>query len=308
MTADTFTARPTAAFAEKPAGRLAALVLLCAVAACSGDTWSVAWSLGGDDGVLAPESAYLDADSGLLFVSQMGEGGGGAKDGDGWISKLNADGEVLEHKWVTGLSAPKGLRSHRGTLWVADIDRLVAIRIATGEIIREVAVPDSKFLNDVACADDGSVYVSDMMTSRIHHYKDGRLSVFAEGREMENPNGLLVDEGKLIVAAWGLDIQHDFSTAIPGRVYALDLATRKRTDLTEPLGNLDGIEADGRGGYIVTDWVAGKVYRIHDGQAQTLMSLPKGTADIAFLTDANRLILPRMLENQITAFDMNADF
>ncbi len=308
MTADTFTARPTAAFAEKPAGRLAALVLLCAVAACSGDTWSVAWSLGGDDGVLAPESAYLDADSGLLFVSQMGEGGGGAKDGDGWISKLNADGEVLEHKWVTGLSAPKGLRSHRGTLWVADIDRLVAIRIATGEIIREVAVPDSKFLNDVACADDGSVYVSDMMASRIHHYKDGRLSVFAEGREMENPNGLLVDEGKLIVAAWGLDIQHDFSTAIPGRVYALDLATRKRTDLTEPLGNLDGIEADGRGGYIVTDWVAGKVYRIHDGQAQTLMSLPKGTADIAFLTDANRLILPRMLENQITAFDMNADF
>ncbi len=236
----------------------------------------------------------------------MGEGGGGAKDGDGWISKLDTAGKILNDKWVVGLNAPKGLRSHRGTLWVTDIDRLIAIDIAGGRIAHTVEVPDAKFLNDVAIDDEGAVYVSDMQTSRIHRYHGGELSVFAEGRDMENPNGLLVEKDKLIVAAWGLDIQHDFSTAVPGRLYALDLKTRQRTDLTEPLGNLDGLEADGRGGHIVTDWVSGDVYRIRKGEVKIIMKLPKGAADIAFLTDRDRLIIPRMLENQVTAFDLKA--
>lgn len=303
-TAETLARMPARAFVAGRARRLAALALLGAVAACTGEAWTVAWSLGDEDGVRAPESAYYDAGSGLLFVSQMGEGGGGAKDGDGWISKLDTAGKILEDKWVVGLNAPKGLRSHRGTLWVADIDRLLAIHIASGRIAHTVEVPDAKFLNDVAIDDEGAVYVSDMQTSRIHRYHNGELSVFAEGRDLENPNGLLVENGKLIVAAWGLDMKHDFSTAVPGRLYALDLKTRQRTDLSEPLGNLDGIEADGRGGHIVTDWVAGDVYRIRKGEVKLIMKLPKGAADIAFLTDRDRLIMPRMLENQVTAFDL----
>ena len=297
---------PARAFAAGRARTLAALALLGAVAACTGEAWTVAWSLGDEDGVRAPESAYYDADTGALFISQMGEGGGGAKDGDGWISKLDTAGKILNDKWVVGLNAPKGLRSHRGTLWVTDIDRLIAIHIASGRIAHTVEVPDAKFLNDVAIDDEGAVYVSDMQTSRIHRYHNGELSVFAEGRDMENPNGLLVEKDKLIVAAWGLDIQHDFSTAVPGRLYALDLKTRQRTDLTEPLGNLDGLEADGRGGHIVTDWVSGDVYRIRKGEVKIIMKLPKGAADIAFLTDRDRLIIPRMLENQVTAFDLKA--
>lgn len=293
-------ARAAARRARTPA----AVALLVIVAACTGEAWTVAWSLGDDDGVRAPESAYYDAGSGALFVSQMGEGGGGGKDGDGWISKLATTGTILEDKWVVGLNAPKGLRSHRGTLWVADIDRLLAINIADGRIVHTAEVPGAKFLNDVAIDDEGAVYVSDMQTSRIHRYQNGELSVFAEGRDLENPNGLLVENGKLIVAAWGLDIQHDFSTAVPGRLYALDLKTRQRTDLTEPLGNLDGLEADGRGGHIVTDWVSGDVYRIRKGEVKVIMKLPKGAADIAFLTDRDRLVMPRMLENQITAFDL----
>jgi len=295
---------PGRAFAARRARTLAALALLGVVAACTGEAWSVAWSLSDEDGVRAPESAYYDVGSGVLFISQMGEGGGGGRDGDGWISKLDTAGQVLENKWVVGLNAPKGLRSHRGILWVSDIDRLIAVNIADGKIVHTVEVPGAQFLNDVAIDDEGAVYVSDMQTSRIHRYHNGELSVFAEGRDMENPNGLLVENGKLIVAAWGLDIQHDFSTAVPGRLYALDLKTRQRTDLTEPLGNLDGLEADGRGGHIVTDWVSGDVYRIRKGEVKTIMKLPKGAADIAFLTARDRLVMPRMLENQITAFDL----
>ena len=288
---------------------LAAALIFCDAGAAGAASRPVVWSIGEAEGVQAPESAYYDAASRSLFVSQMGAGGATGKDGDGFVSRLDVAGTVLEHRWATGLNAPKGMRAHDGTLWVADVDRLVAIRVATGEIAREVAVPGAKFLNDVACDGDGAVYVSDMVTGRIHRYRDGRLSVFAEGDALGHPNGLLVEGDRLIVASWGHGLGADFGTETPGGVFALDLKTRARTDLTaEPLGNLDGIEADGQGGYIVTDWVAGKVFRVANGAARTLLSLPKGAADVAFLTDTRRLIVPEMLENKVTAFDLSADF
>ena len=293
---------------------LAAALVFCVAAAASALASSdasrpVVWSIGESEGVQGPESAYYDAASRSLFVSQMGGGGATGKDRDGFVSRLDADGAMLEHKWATGLDAPKGMRAHAGMLWVADIDRLVAIRVATGDVAREVAVPGAQFLNDVACDADGGVYVSDMLTSRIHRYKDGRLSVFAEGDALEHPNGLLVEEGRLIVAAWGRGLGDDFTTETPGRLFALDLNTRARTELiARPLGNLDGLEADGRGGYIVTDWVAGTVHHVANGVASTLLRLPQGAADIAFLTGAKRLIVPEMLENKVTAFDLSADF
>jgi sugar lactone lactonase YvrE len=157
----------------------------------------------------------------------------------------------------------------------------------------------------VAVGNDGTVYVSDMMGNRIHAVKDGKVSVFAEGEEMEYPNGLLVENGRLIVAAWGKP-EADFTTKIPGRLFALDLNTRQKTLITpEPIGNLDGVESDGQGGYIVTDWVAGKVLRVMaDGSVQPLKEFMPGTADIAFLPAQNLLILPHMNENKVAAYEL----
>ena len=52
----------------------------------------VVWEV--TEGIKAPESAYWDAEAGVLFLSQIGGGGGTAKDGDGWISKLSREGKV----------------------------------------------------------------------------------------------------------------------------------------------------------------------------------------------------------------------
>lgn len=141
-------------------------------AANSEDGPAVVWTI--TEGIKKPESVYYDADSGFLFLSQIGEGTPADKDGDGWISKLSTDGKVIENKWVTGLNAPKGLRSHGGTLWVSDIDRLVAVDIEKGEISKEVPVPNSKFLNDVACDEEGTVYVSDLLDHKIYSYRRKR--------------------------------------------------------------------------------------------------------------------------------------
>ena len=46
----------------------------------------VAWEV--TTGVQSPESAYFDAASGFVFVSNVGGGGPTGKDGDGFLSKL----------------------------------------------------------------------------------------------------------------------------------------------------------------------------------------------------------------------------
>jgi sugar lactone lactonase YvrE len=265
---------------------------------------AVVWEL--TEGVRAPESAYLEPTTGYLFLSQIGEGGGNGRDGDGWISRLTADGSVSEARWVTGLNAPKGLRSHHGVLWVSDIDQLVGIDIAKGVIAHRVPVEGAKFLNDVACGPDGSVYVTDMPASRIFRYRNGQVDVFAEGPELECPNGLLVDGGRLVLGGWGLGIKDDFSTEQLGRLLSLDLETRKVSAITPaPLGHLDGVERDGKGGFVVTDWRNGKVFHVRaNGDAKLLLGLPQGTADHAYLVPEMRLILPRMLENRVTAYDL----
>jgi len=256
------------------------------------------------EGIKMPESAYLDADSGVLFVSNVGGGGGADKDGDGYISKLTLEGKVVTARWVTGLNAPKGLRSRGGTLWVSDIDRLIGIDIAKGEISDTVEIDGAKFLNDVACDGQGAVYVSDTLASKIYRYQDGKVSVFAEGDELESPNGLLVHKDRLIVAAWGLTT--DFSTKTPGRLFAVDLADPSKTLITkQPTGNLDGVEAAGENGYVVSDWNAGKVFYVKsDGSTRLLLQLPRGAADLAYLPDHRLLIVPQMLENKVTAYEI----
>ncbi|MFT5527491.1 MAG: sugar lactone lactonase YvrE, partial [Pirellulaceae bacterium] len=266
----------------------------------------VVWEV--TEGISAPESAYYDAKSGFLFLSQIGGGGGKEKDGDGWISKLTIDGKMVKNKWVTGFNAPKGVRSFGAKLWVSDIDRVVCVDIESAKIDKVFEIKEAKFLNDLACGDDGTVYVSDMAASRVYQIQQGKVSVFAEGEELEHPNGLLAHKGKLYLGGWGREFQEDFSTNIPGRLIEIDIATGKRKVITsKPTGNLDGVEVDGKGGFVVTDWRAGKVFHIDTkGEAKVLMEFPRGSADHAYLVDKCLLILPRMLENKLTAFDMSS--
>src|SRR4029453_9757909 len=229
------------------------------------------WTLSAD--VNAPESAYYDATPNAIFVSSI-NGDVLAKDGNGYISRLAADGKVVNAKWATGLNAPKGLRSVGGTLWVTDIDEVVAMEIASGHISSHVKIDGAKFLNDLATAADGTVYASDSQTFRIYAVKDGKASMFVEIAEpIETPNGVLVDGNRLIVGTMGAPGAQGAQGARGARVaqgapgapaaqgaptggglIAFDLRTKAKTEIKpQPIGGIDGIESDGRGGFLVPD-------------------------------------------------------
>src|SRR6185295_398191 len=155
---------------------------------------------------------------------------------------------------------PKGLRSFRGTLYTADLDEIVGIEISSGRITSRVKVDiggDGRFFNDVAVAPDGTIYASDSFGNRIFAIKDGTSSVFFEGDSIMLPNGVLVDGNRLIVASDGRPARGGGGT--PARLVAIPIGAaqgsspaRQATPLTtDSIGTPDGIEKDGRGGYLV---------------------------------------------------------
>ena len=300
------------------------------------------WTITAD--MNAPESAYYDAASKSVFVSSI-NGQIAEKDGNGYISRLSPDGKVINAKWATGLNAPKGLRSTGGTLWVSDIDEVVGIEIASGRIASRVRIEGARFLNDLATAPDGTIYVSDSQGFRIYAVKDGKASVFVEGEDaVETPNGVLVDGTRLIVGSLGRGAfgppptpggragappadgrgadaargTGDGRGAPPpgrgrgappgggGRLFAFDLKTRQRTVVTpEPIGGIDGIEPDGRGGYLVTDVFGSRILHVSaSGTTRTILQLAAAGADFGYIEAQRLAIVPYLFGNNVAAYDL----
>ena len=275
-----------------------------------GPTLTPIWDLKSD--FAAPESAYYHAASNSIFVSSI-NGQILERDGNGYISRLSPDGKVVSAKWVTELDAPKGMRSVGSTLWVSDIDDVVAIDIAKGQITARVNVGGAQFLNDLATAPDGSVYVSDSMLSRIYVVKDGKSSVFVEGADVvEQPNGLLVDGSRLILGSIGPAPQPGAAPgrgrgpAASGHLFAFDLKTKQRTQLTnEAVGGIDGIEPDGSGGLLVTDVIGQRLLHVaKSGQVRVLAKFSAGGADFGYIGAKRIAVVPFLFENRVAAYDL----
>lgn len=259
---------------------------------------NIKWEL--VQGIKNPESVLYDSIDKVLYVSSI-DGAGDKKDGKGHISKVSIAGELLQEKWVSGLNAPKGMRRRGNILWVSDIDEVLKISIVDRKIIGRVKVKGAKFLNDIAIDDNGEVYVSDTLTSKIHVISDNKASVLVEGKEYGSPNGLLVVKNNLIVASWGYTT--DWSTKKFGEIYSVSLDDREVKKITKkPLGNLDGLELDKSGNFLVSDWVAGKVYKVTPkGAVSLIFSYNKGLADIGVNSGAGIIYAPMMQDGKVIA-------
>jgi len=110
-----------------------------------------------------------------------------------------------------------------------------------------------------------------------------------------------------LVAAWGGDIQPDFTTKTPGHLLSVDLKTKAISNVGDgtPVGNLDGLEPDGEGNWLVTDWIKGALYRLKkDGKADQLLDLNQGSADLEFIENGKLAIIPQMMDGKLTEYKL----
>lgn len=258
------------------------------------------WELSGFE---APESSLPDVAAGVVYVSNIA-GKPADKDGNGYVSKISLDGKMIEAKWVTGLNAPKGLVKAGDKLFVADIDKLVEIDVKSGKISAQYDAPGATFLNDTAVDAAGNVYVSDMMENAIWRLSGGKLEEWLKTDALINPNGLFVQGETLIVAAWGA-MAEDWSTKVPGHLLQVSLKDKSLTDLGsgKSVGNLDGLEPMGADSFLVTDWAAGRLFRImRSGDAVEVLDLPSGSADIGYDGASKTVFIPLMNDGKVAAY------
>lgn len=237
----------------------------------------------------SPESVMYDRTSGLIYVSSI-NGNSGDKDGNGFISRLHPDGSVKDLYWINGLHAPKGMAVDKGRLYVADIDRLVEIDIHTGEIAGYYTSPDAVFLNDVAAADDGTVYVSDSRANRIFRLKEGKLELWLTHPDFSKTNGLLVRGRYLYVGSLV--------------IHRINRKNKRIKIIQKNCGGIDGLVENENGELIFSNWFGRIVIRQRNKLHVLLHTKEQqiNTADIFYSPELKLLLVPTFLDNRVLAY------
>ena len=238
-----------------------------------------------------PESVLYDAERNVIYVSNI-QGKPAGYDGRGFIALLGPDGKVLKREWVKGLDAPKGLGRYGDRLYVSDINSLVVISIPERKIVERYTDEKASFLNDVAVAPDGTVYVSDMGASAIYRLKEGKFGKWLTDKKLNGPNGLFVEGDKLLAG-------------LRDRIVAIDMQSGEISDYILHTGSIDGLEADGRGNYLISDW-KGHVHLVNTKGEKVLLldttPINMQAADIDFVPGSSTLLVPTFNNNRVVAY------
>jgi sugar lactone lactonase YvrE len=270
------------------------LVVLCAAsgaAVLSASSPSLVKKWETEATLKVPESVLVDAKRGVLYTSNI-DGEPWADDGKGSIGKVGFDGKVIAGEWVSGLSAPKGMALHGKLLYVGDIDRVVVVDVEKGAIVDKIAVAGAHGLNDVAVDRKGVVYVSDSKDKKIYALTDGKAAVVVDG--LKAPNGVHVLDGVL----YFMD---------NGSLYRLGKNKEQQLVSAGMEGNGDGLESDGRGGFVISYWPGIIHYAKADGTRETLLDSSAGkinAADIGYDAKKRIVYVPTFFKNSVVAYEL----
>lgn len=247
--------------------------------------------------LITPESVLYDKSREIIYVANI-NGDSKDKDGNGFISKVNLKGEIVELKWVTGMDAPKGMGVDGNKLYVTDIDNIVEIDIENGKISERYKVNDAQFLNDIAVDKSGKVYISDSHSNQLFTLENGKVTTWIEAGKLNGPNGLWVEDGNAVLASMG-----------SSDVQSIDLSSREMTLMARDIGAGDGIVRAGDG-YLVSNWNGEVFYIQPDGKVNKLIDTKSdkvNAADIDFIPDKNILLVPTFFDNRVVAYKVKMD-
>jgi DNA-binding beta-propeller fold protein YncE len=240
-----------------------------------------------------PESVLYDELRQVIYVSNISTGPW-EKNGDGFISRLDQDGNMKDLKWVAGMDSPKGMGLVDNVLYVADLDKVFKIDVESGEVVQIISFENEDGLNDITTSADGKVYVSSTTNSLVYELVDDKASVIMKGGD-ERYNGLYCEDERLLVLS-----------SKGSQLLSLSFQTNQVDTLYNNMGQGDGIEAVGDGTYITTSW-KGEVFYINENQQVISLMKTEGkmnTADLDFIQDKQIVLIPTFFNNRVLAYQL----
>jgi len=248
-----------------------------------------------DTTLTTPESVFYNAKDQTIYVSCI-NGGPSAENQKSFIAKVSTDGKIKKLKLTEDLNSTKGLELVNDKIYVTEMFKLVEIDAKTGKVIKKYDVPEAKFLNDVSIDRKlNIVYFTDMRSNRIWMLENGKILKVTEDTLLKNPNGVLFENGKLLVGNGN------------GKLLSYDLKGKKFTVVADVKGGIDGIAADGKKGYFISEW-RGKIWHINaQGKESLLLDSVNekiNTADIDYIPSKKLLIVPTFFKNKVVAYSV----
>lgn len=256
-----------------------------------------------DVGFASPETALWDSVADVYLLSNI-NGKPADEDNNGFVARIRPDGTVDSLKWIEGgrngvtLHGPKGMVFKGDTLFVADVGGVRAFDRTTGRPLGTLRVA-TKGLNDLAVGPDGVLYATDLEPppggppsgppAAIYRVTaNGGLPV-VKGSMLEQPDGLIADQGDFIVAPFGTN-----------EVYRVDSAGKKTVIAVLPGKRLDGLYRLPGGGWAVTSWDTKTVYRVDpNGAAMPIAEGIESPAQLGIDGKRHLMLIPSFNANAL---------
>ena len=243
-------------------------------------------------GFSEPEAVRYDPEQDVYFVSNL-NGNPTARDNNGFISRLRADGTVERLRFAAGgeggvtLHAPRGMTIVGDTLWVCDADAVRGFDRRTGAPVATVdfSAQDVGFLNDITPGPDGALYVTDTGKDRVYRIAGRAISVALADSALGRPNGITWDSagGRFVVVPYGGG--HAIFAWRAGSA-ALD------TVGTSAGAQFDGVEVLSGGRLLVASQRDSSLHLFEGGRGRAVVRTAGEPADIAVDTRRNRAAVP----------------
>lgn len=295
---------------------LAAIIGAAVLAACSNskpaettpDSLAVAKSdsalIASPGGFIQPEAVRYDPDQDVYFVNSWGNGDPGAKDNNGFISRMTPDGTVERLQFIAGgaggatLHAPRGMTIVGDTLWVVDADAVRAFNRRTGAPLATVDFSAFKlgFLNDIAAGPDG-LYITDTGTNRIYRIAGGRVSLALEDPALGGPNGITWDANnrRFIVVPYGGE----------SAIKAWAAGSKTLSEIGRSGGAMfDGVEVLPGDRVLVASQKDSSLHLFTGGTGRPIIRTGGAPADIAVDTKRNRVAVPFVDRNLVEIWQL----
>jgi predicted lipoprotein with Yx(FWY)xxD motif len=236
-------------------------------------------------------------------------------DGNGYISRISPEGDVIESRWIDGqqeavtLNAPKGMALRNDTFFVADVNTVRLFDRTTGEPLGAWEVPGAAFLNDLSAGADVYLYGTDTgngsaqtstqqpKAGAVYRFRaDGTPTVIAQGDDLNMPNGIVGTQDGPIVVTFGAS-----------EVYRINSEGERQVVAQLPEGQLDGVVRRDDGTLFVSSWSGEAIYHVSlDGteEVRPVMENVSSPADIGYDASQNRLLIPQLREDRIQLVGM----